>query len=971
MEKEKRDRVRRGQGNESDIHSLQAQITEEEIRKERAREIAWKNKPSFASLLKPAVVNVDPLILNLAYIEPVENEGRLGALLVGNQTDRLEKKYKGTIVARRMSIERLDPNYVVQFVKLNWGIRGNEFRIQMRNHGVFFIIFNRQEDYDKVKKAGDTWMGGVYTLIRSWKEGKGIGKDRIENLPIWVSLPKFPKHLWDTTTFSSIGSVLGVPIKVDAHTAKAPNDDGARLLVKMDASGDFPCEVPIFVQEDDSLVVEEIINIHYARPPPKCIRCKLFGHWTNQCFSLQKVAGEGNPSSKEGLEKMDEQCILSPKESYQVAHNFSSNKEKNVVNSGRFEGNKENSSGLGKDKPNELSSLGFVGESLGGNGVMDNLGGKKPTMVGERMDKVIQTNQTNPRVTTKEWVTKANHSSTMDVDPPSPKSGDPHKDPINNNGGSIKDPINIPTRSDKTLSGSKNSLVGSESGSNGSINGSEKDPINNSDSEMEDSSLDPSNKVGHVDTSQPQVSKILGDKAKALGEVSNSPQIVGELSENHGELELAPQRHTKKYSRISRMNSGTFYKGGLRQSNSGISPGADSCTNSNSGTSSGANPRAKSSPTGSSRANSGSRLSSRASSGSRLSSRATPGSRSSSRARSGSRSSSRATPGSRSSSRASSGSRSSSRATPGSRSSSGASTDSSSSSGSSSGSGSRAIIDPVISSSVSSGTKDNPESNYGTMGDSEDNANILTRIDDPVKKKGTTIRSDPVDPTRGKSDPTGQVNGEKENDINIEDPNDNEDPIRGKEWYMEQWNKGTNQDDIMSDAKSWDWDKDENFMVDLSNENIHEHVSQKTWADRWKACAKDMEMGKSMVMVSNAQGVDNINNPPTQLVSMPWNEDNPKGKLTQIRSYGEPETLHRKEKVRATQKEKLKGKPRELPKNENDKYPTIQCEFTQCGNKGKRSPLGQRRGDVKRRKRMAVLVSEALVELERSEGMCT
>ncbi|KMZ66870.1 hypothetical protein ZOSMA_286G00060 [Zostera marina] len=692
MEKERRERVRRGQGNESDIHSLQVQIMEEKERKEMARAVAWKNKPSFASLLKPAEINVDPLILDLAYIKPVENEGRMGALLVGSQIERLEKKYKGTIVARRMSIERLDPNYVVQFVKLNWGIRGNEFRIQMRNHGVFFIILNRQEDYDKVKKGGDTWMGGVYTFIRSWKEGKGIGKERIENLPIWVSLPKFPKNLWDTITFSSIGSVLGVPIKVDAHMAKAPNDDGARLLVKMDASGDFPCEVPIFVQEDDSLVVEEIVHIHYARPPPKCIRCKIFGHWTSQCFSLQRAAGEGNPSSKVGLEKMDEQ---SSKESYQVAHNNSSNKEKrpnkekNVMNSGRIGGNKEissmNSNGIemvGKDNPNDLSNLGFVGESLGGNEVGDNLGVKKTTLVGDGVDKIALTNPTNPRVTTKEGVTKAPHSSTMDIDPPSPKLGDPNKDPINTNGGSVKDPITLPIRSDKTLSGSKSILVGSESSAIGSIIGSgrnpNRDPIKNQDSEMEEPRLDSSNNVGDMDKGQTQMSKVLGDNAKVLGEVSNSPQIVGELPKNHGELEVDSQRHIKKYSRNSRMGGSLFYKGGSRQTNLGVRPELESGTNSSPGASSGANYGPSGCSRASSRAICSSPGSSQARSGSRLSSRASSGSRSSSRANSGSPSSSRASSCSPLSSRAND---------------SGANTNPTSSSGSSSGSGSRATID--------------------------------------------------------------------------------------------------------------------------------------------------------------------------------------------------------------------------------------------------------------------------------------
>ncbi|KMZ60017.1 hypothetical protein ZOSMA_623G00020 [Zostera marina] len=235
----------------------------------------------------------------------------------------MEKKYRRTIMVRRMFVEKIDSNYEVHFVRVHWGIPENQFRIQIWNHGVFLIIFNRPEDYEKVKKAGDTWMGGVYTLVKGWKEGKRLVKESIESLPNWVSLSKFPKHLWDTSTFSSIGNVLEIPIRVDAHTAKAPNEDGARMLVKMEASSECPCEVPIFIQEEDGLLLEEIVQVHYLRPPPKGMRCKIFGHWTSQCISLQKFAGKVNPSKNE-VEKKEKE---DDKESYLLAHNKNGNKE--------------------------------------------------------------------------------------------------------------------------------------------------------------------------------------------------------------------------------------------------------------------------------------------------------------------------------------------------------------------------------------------------------------------------------------------------------------------------------------------------------------------------------------------------------------------------------------------------------------------------------------------------------------------
>lgn len=156
-EKERRVRVRKGVGSEEDLLLiLENQICLEEERREKAKVIAWKNKPSFASLLKPAPASDEAIIQDLAYIKPVENKGTKGVLLVGNHLEKLEKKYKGTVVVRRLSVEKIEGNYPAQFVKVHWGIPDDQFKIQARNHDVFLIVFNRPDDYEKVKNAEDT-----------------------------------------------------------------------------------------------------------------------------------------------------------------------------------------------------------------------------------------------------------------------------------------------------------------------------------------------------------------------------------------------------------------------------------------------------------------------------------------------------------------------------------------------------------------------------------------------------------------------------------------------------------------------------------------------------------------------------------------------------------------------------------------------------------------------------------------------
>lgn len=86
-----------------------------------------------------------------------------------------------------------------------------------------------------------------------------IEKAKIQRLPIWVTLPNFPIHLWNEDVFAGVGSVLGKPIRMDAHTPSAINKEAARILVMMEADGGFPETVPIFMENDDGEETEEQI----------------------------------------------------------------------------------------------------------------------------------------------------------------------------------------------------------------------------------------------------------------------------------------------------------------------------------------------------------------------------------------------------------------------------------------------------------------------------------------------------------------------------------------------------------------------------------------------------------------------------------------------------------------------------------------------------------------------------------------
>ncbi|KMZ63701.1 hypothetical protein ZOSMA_3G01850 [Zostera marina] len=146
-------------------------------------------------------------------------------------------------------------------------------------------------------------MDGVYTIVRKWTEGKAMENAKVKTLPIWIGLPEFPAHMCCQEVFSTIGSVLGSPVKIDAHTAKGANPNSAKLLVIMEATGIFSTEVPIYIQGDDGVESEKTCRVNYLKMPPICKRCNSFGHQAERCIIEEEAPDEAEgdqegPTSK-------------------------------------------------------------------------------------------------------------------------------------------------------------------------------------------------------------------------------------------------------------------------------------------------------------------------------------------------------------------------------------------------------------------------------------------------------------------------------------------------------------------------------------------------------------------------------------------------------------------------------------------------------------------------------------------------
>lgn len=66
-----------------------------------------------------------------------------------------------------------------------------------------------------------------------------------------------PIHLWNTTGFARIGSLVGTPIMTDTPTAMKSSMSYARVCVEIDSTCTFPSELPYQIDDKKYKVRDE------------------------------------------------------------------------------------------------------------------------------------------------------------------------------------------------------------------------------------------------------------------------------------------------------------------------------------------------------------------------------------------------------------------------------------------------------------------------------------------------------------------------------------------------------------------------------------------------------------------------------------------------------------------------------------------------------------------------------------------
>ncbi|XP_058766287.1 uncharacterized protein LOC131639859 [Vicia villosa] len=99
--------------------------------------------------------------------------------------------------------------------------------------GYFILKFKTDEEREEVMMKGLYTIHNMHMVILEWRPDLSMARDMLRIVPIWVTLPQLPLHLWGERSLGKIGSVIGNPLYTDECTPSKLRVSYARILVEV------------------------------------------------------------------------------------------------------------------------------------------------------------------------------------------------------------------------------------------------------------------------------------------------------------------------------------------------------------------------------------------------------------------------------------------------------------------------------------------------------------------------------------------------------------------------------------------------------------------------------------------------------------------------------------------------------------------------------------------------------------------
>ncbi|PWA91915.1 zinc knuckle CX2CX4HX4C [Artemisia annua] len=196
---------------------------------------------------------------------------------------RFENTLYGYFLGQRLAFPVVD--YYVRNTWAKFGIQ----KVMMNVKGFFFFKFNSKKDVDDVLDNGPWLIRNVPIILKPWTLNTNLLKEDLTNIPVWVKFHDVPLAMFSDDGLSLLATLIGTPKRLDAFTSQMCKESWGRssfarcmIEVKSDEvlRESLTVEIPLL---DGSGSTIEKIRVEYEWKPPRCDKCKIFGHTLIEC----------------------------------------------------------------------------------------------------------------------------------------------------------------------------------------------------------------------------------------------------------------------------------------------------------------------------------------------------------------------------------------------------------------------------------------------------------------------------------------------------------------------------------------------------------------------------------------------------------------------------------------------------------------------------------------------------------------
>ncbi|KAL0344212.1 UNVERIFIED_CONTAM: hypothetical protein Sangu_1308600 [Sesamum angustifolium] len=141
------------------------------------------------------------------------------------------------------------------------------------------ISLTIESDYNRLWLRWIWYLKGFSMRVFKWSPTFTLDQES-SIVPVWVSFPELPAHLFHKDAIFSIASIVGTPLQMADSTYNQSKLSRARVCIEIDLLKPLLEEFDIQIQ--DRKIIQKI---EYEKIPHYCSLCKHVGHQALECYS--------------------------------------------------------------------------------------------------------------------------------------------------------------------------------------------------------------------------------------------------------------------------------------------------------------------------------------------------------------------------------------------------------------------------------------------------------------------------------------------------------------------------------------------------------------------------------------------------------------------------------------------------------------------------------------------------------------